>query len=110
MASRMILSATFTAAVLVSGADAATQFDWDLCENIDNAQSADGVIAGCTRVLSGNETPQDRAVAYANRCRARNLKREYDRAIADCDQAIRLAPRDANGYSSRGIAWHAKGD
>ena len=110
MAFRIILGAAFMAALLVSDADAATQFDWDLCENINDAQSADGIIAGCTRVLSGNETPQDRAVAYANRCRARNLKREHDRAIADCDQAIRLAPRAAAGYSSRGIAWHAKGD
>jgi tetratricopeptide (TPR) repeat protein len=35
------------------------------------------------------------AVAYANRAHAFDSKGDYDRAIADDDQAIQLNPRDA---------------
>ena len=37
-------------------------------------------------------------------------KGDIDKAIADCDQMIRLDPKDASGYSARGSAWFAKGD
>src|SRR5262245_2540004 len=35
---------------------------------------------------------------------------EVDRAIAEIDQLIRLAPADANAYVSRGKAWERRGD
>jgi tetratricopeptide (TPR) repeat protein len=39
-----------------------------------------------------------------------NHKRDYDRALADFDQAIRLNPADVPAYVDRGIAYSAKGD
>jgi tetratricopeptide (TPR) repeat protein len=33
-----------------------------------------------------------------------------DRAIADCNEAIRLDPKDDKAYYNRGVAWGLKGD
>ena len=48
------------------------------------------------------------AEAYHGRGAAWHAKREYDRAIADYDQAIRLDPDRALVYYDRGVTWHAK--
>ena len=37
-------------------------------------------------------------------------KHDYDKAIADCDEALAINPRYADAYYSRGSAWHGKGD
>ncbi len=37
-------------------------------------------------------------------------KKDYDKAIADLDEAIRLDPGDALAFGNRGIAWWAKKD
>jgi tetratricopeptide (TPR) repeat protein len=50
------------------------------------------------------------ALAYVNRCFARNHKGDFAGAIADCDQAIRITPRLAEGYLNRGIARKMVGD
>ena len=47
-------------------------------------------------------------MAYLNRGNAWYAKKEYDKAIADYDEAIRLDPKHAMAYNSRGNAWHAK--
>ena len=38
------------------------------------------------------------------------MKKAWDNAIADYDQAIRLDPSDAMAYANRGAAWKEKGD
>src|SRR5260370_18815689 len=38
------------------------------------------------------------------------LRGEYDQAIADCNEAIRLEPKNGTAYYSRGSALAAKGD
>jgi Flp pilus assembly protein TadD len=35
---------------------------------------------------------------------------DYDRAIADCTEALRLDPKDARAYSTRGDACYMQGD
>ena len=37
-------------------------------------------------------------------------KREYDKAIADCNEAIRLNPGLAVAYHCRGLIYQLKGD
>ncbi|MBN2023908.1 MAG: tetratricopeptide repeat protein, partial [Pirellulales bacterium] len=40
---------------------------------------------------------------------AYRLKHEYDSAIADFTEAIRLDPKDADAYYFRGLAYKSKG-
>ena len=38
------------------------------------------------------------------------MKGEYDKAIADYDEALKLDPKNALAYDSRGVAWYRKGE
>jgi Tfp pilus assembly protein PilF len=38
------------------------------------------------------------------------MKGDFDRAIANYDEAIRLDPKYVNAYNNRGNAWHEKGE
>jgi tetratricopeptide (TPR) repeat protein len=49
-------------------------------------------------------------LAYTNRGSSYLDKKEYDRAIADYNQAIRLNANYDNPYSGRAIAYYYKGD
>jgi len=51
--------------------------------------------------------PND-AKAYGNRALGYLIKADYDNAIADCDQSIRLDPNRAASYVTRGAATRAK--
>jgi tetratricopeptide (TPR) repeat protein len=68
-------------------------------------------IAGCTAIIRApGEIDADRAAAFANRGIAYMDKGDFDRAIHDFDQAIRLSPDDAEAFGYRGIAYDEKGD
>ena len=62
----------------------------------------DRVIQACSEVIAIEGDPYgiayNRATAYSNRCYAYIFKREYDRAIADCDKAIESNPDRAKAY------------
>ena len=55
-------------------------------------------------------TAQERACFCNDRGVERIVNGEYDKAIADYDQALRLDPNNAAIYRNRGIAWKRKGD
>ena len=93
----------------ISTASAQSQ-RWDWC-NGNNDALPDLVISGCTAVIqSGKEGAKELAVAFHNRGNAFRIKLEYDRAIKDYDQAIKLDPKDNDLYVDRGWAYHQKGD
>jgi tetratricopeptide (TPR) repeat protein len=50
------------------------------------------------------------AAAYARRCSAYVGKGDFDVAIADATEAIRLNPNSANAYACRGLAANQRGD
>ena len=76
---------------------------------IDNpGVTPDKTIAACTALIS-SETGANLGVVYFCRGYAYQARGEYDRAIQDYDEAIRLKP-DAFVYGNRGSAYHAKGD
>ena len=54
---------------------------------------------------SGKETAQTLAIAYNNRGNAYTGKGEYDRAIQDYDQSIKLSPNHARAFNNRGVAY-----
>ncbi|MBV8188947.1 MAG: tetratricopeptide repeat protein [Alphaproteobacteria bacterium] len=71
----------------------------------------DRVIAGCTRMIQNpNEGPHNRAVAFYNRAGIYKERKDYDRAISDYGEAIKLDPQYVNAFLNRGTAYDAKGD
>jgi tetratricopeptide (TPR) repeat protein len=88
-------------------AAAASRADWDACKGDDPDRS----IAACTRIIQGRgETAKDSAIAHHKRGLAYKSKGNFDRAIADLNEAIRLDPKYAEAYSGRGLAYGNKGD
>jgi hypothetical protein len=60
-------------------------------------------VAACSAVIDGNaETGRRLAAAYCNRGHGLTEAREFDRALADLDEAIRIDPAYACAYSNRG--------
>jgi tetratricopeptide (TPR) repeat protein len=96
------------AAVLLAGtANARVAAKIERCTNA----TPDITIVACTTIISSGlqttteklaRTFNDRGVAYVD-------KREYDRAIEDFDQAIKLDPNYALAFNNRGIAYADKG-
>jgi tetratricopeptide (TPR) repeat protein len=71
--------------------------------------------AGSAPTIAGDEPPSDSRPNTATPGQKPDIVRsvalsEVDRAIAEIDQLIRLAPADANAYVSRGKAWERRGD
>jgi lipoprotein NlpI len=100
-----------TSALQASRAEAQTQQQIDWCNNNSNAFSVDQRLIGCTALVESRQASmQDRAAGYSNRCWAYSDKGDPDRAIADCDDAIRLDPKLADAYLNRGKAYSDKGD
>jgi hypothetical protein len=94
------------------------------------AASASRPVSEDFSVCAGNDgncrrprSPPARGPLHRNSCRKEKLaktfhsrgvewigKGDYDRAIADYDEAIRLDPQDPLAYYNRGVAWHGKHD
>lgn len=67
-------------------------------------------IISCTRnIRSGRFTGRNLAVAFTNRAIAYKKKGQWDKAIADYDEAIRLAPDLVFAFNNRGNAYYFKG-
>jgi tetratricopeptide (TPR) repeat protein len=70
----------------------------------------DDTIGACTALIRlTRQTPENLAKAFSSRGLAYVLKDQYDRAIEDFDQAIRLNPNYALAFVNRGGAYSAKG-
>jgi tetratricopeptide (TPR) repeat protein len=81
------------------------------CDNTNQRFAPDLVIAGCTALIqSGHLATKELATTFNNRGVAYGDQRDYARAIADYDQAIRLNPQDALAYSNRGFAYYNQQD
>jgi tetratricopeptide (TPR) repeat protein len=100
-------------AFLLEGTAAAQDRDrqWNSCVLYDERgklrteTSPDLAIGACTAIIqSGQETTQGLARAFNNRGIAYRDKRDYDRAIQDLDEAIRLDPNNAFAFNNRCFA------
>jgi lipoprotein NlpI len=79
--------------------------DADTCVKGDG----DAKITACTNAIqSGRWRGRDIAWAYVNRGWAYDVNEDYDRAIADESEAIRLDPNMPNAYIYRGWAYDDK--
>jgi tetratricopeptide (TPR) repeat protein len=104
-------------ALLLAGTAAAQDRDqqWNPCGLYDEhgkvraGASQDLVIGACTAIIqSAQESTKGLSAAFANRGNAYRDKREYERAIQDFDQAIKLDPNNAVAFDNRGIAYGHK--
>lgn len=104
--------AAFAAALLFFSADAVhAQSDLDQCKFVGQIEKADSGIAACDRVIKDSKTSaQDRANALSSRCGWWWAKKDSDRALTDCNEAIRVNPNTAGAYLNRGNVYLSKSD
>src|SRR5436190_8769543 len=81
--------------------------DWAACHGGDR----EGAIAACTRILNrASLSSRERTEAHAWRGQHFLNGGDFDRAIGDLDEAIRLDPTVANSYNNRGLCHAQKGN
>jgi tetratricopeptide (TPR) repeat protein len=102
----ILLAAFLTSAVLGTAAAQTLDQQWAWCRD----DFSERLIRACTAVIrSGRQSPENLARAFFNRGRALADQGQFDRAIPDFDQAIRLDPAYPEAFNGRGVAWSGKG-
>ena len=102
-----ILIGLLLAAVAPAQAQNYRQFSQWCFGEATNAET----IQGCDAVIRwARESTRDAAAAFYNRGIAYRNQGQFDRAIDDYDQALRLRPVFAEAWNDRGVAHHLKGD
>ena len=67
-------------------------------------------IPACSRIIAQARDPDDKiAEAFANRGKAYMLGNQFDRAIADLDEALRRKPTHGDARHNRGVVYLQKG-
>src|SRR4029079_18401424 len=82
----------------------------DTCNGGGNASANDQIVACGALIEKQIATAQSMALAYNNRGIARTTKGDYDLAVQDYDQSIKLYPTFAKAFNNRGLAYEKKGD
>lgn len=101
------IGSAFLAFASLATADSAT--DWKCTATTE--VPIDERIAACTSVLDSGKFGQQGAIrAHFNRAAAYNRKGEYDHAIADYDELIRLYPQNMYAYYCRAYSYYQLGD
>ena len=80
-----------------------------LCNGIDRT-SPELQIDGCTAIIDLDEHTPAAAIAYNNRGDAYAQKADYDRAVQDFDQSIKLNPTNPKPFNNSGVAYLKKGE
>lgn len=105
-------SITFLAlAIFARSAAAQDQKAWENCIGRDGPLPPGVVIEGCTEIIRAAQVPIGKlATAFNNRGVAHKMEGEYEQALQDYDEAIRLLPNSATHYNNRGIIYRLKHD
>jgi lipoprotein NlpI len=107
----VILAALAASLAFLGPAPADSQSDVDRCNFVGELSKADEGIAACDRVIGDSKvTAQTRAAALSNRCGWWWAKKDADRALSDCNEAIRANSGNAAAFLNRGNVFLAKSD
>jgi lipoprotein NlpI len=107
----LLLAALAASMMFVNPASAESQSDIDRCRFVGDLKQADEGIAACDRVINDSKvTAQIRAAALSNRCGWWWGKKDPDRALPDCNEAIRADSSNAAAFLNRGNAFLSKSD
>jgi tetratricopeptide (TPR) repeat protein len=112
LSSVIVLAGAMLAGAMSAGTSAFAQTAQERrwCEGEDGASAAQR-IDGCSAVIKGARDKGEKlAEAYDNRAVGYRLKGDYDRAIQDYGQAIKLNGKFADAYNNRGVVYDRKGD
>lgn len=102
----MLLSIVVAAARPAFGASA----DWDKRKDVNNKAATEMSLAACNRILKDPSEAKYHAMALRNRCGIRYTMDDFERALADCNQAGGMEPQSAIVYNRRGLIWYTKRD
>ncbi len=104
---RALAFALFIAAFAPAAATAQDAEQWN-CRG--DADDLDAQIKGCTQAIqSGKYRGKNLAWAYINRGSVYDYQRDFGRAIADLDEAIRLDPDAVAAYQNRAASYRNSG-
>ncbi len=86
----------------------------ELCNGVDRP-SPEAQMSGCTALIEANlqggrDKPRLLAVAHNNRGNVLTGKGEYDRAIEDYNQSIKLHADNPKAFNNRGVVYLKKGE
>jgi tetratricopeptide (TPR) repeat protein len=88
-----------------------SQSELEQCKFVGEIGKADSNIAACDRALNDpNISGLGRAVALSNRCGWWWAKKDPDRALSDCNEAIKADPNLAAAHINRGNVYLNKAD
>jgi len=104
----VLFAAALMAALTSVPARAASDRDHADCEQVTQPSLK---ISACTRILtSANLNDQTRSFAHYNLGLGLLLKNDFDRAIVEFNETLRVDPNNLRAINSRGNAWRGKGD
>lgn len=107
----LLLAAWPALLVLAYPVQADSQADFDRCKFVGELSKADEGIAACDRLINGSKmSAAERAVALSSRCGWWWSKKDSDRALADCNEAIRTDSGLAAAYLHRGNVYLNRSD
>ena len=107
----VLVVASLTLLAFLSPARADSQSDLDRCKFVGELRKADEGIAACERVINDSKvTAQNRAATFSNRCGWWWAKQDLDRALSDCNEAIRLDSGSAAAFLNRGNVFLSRPD
>ncbi len=100
-----------TAVMVLGFGQSAAADDRELCKSA----SGDAAIEACTRAIGSkkyNGAKQKRVLSllYTNRGVEYEIKKDFEHAIADHDQAIKIDPKNFAAYMNRGNTHAARQD
>jgi lipoprotein NlpI len=107
----VLLAALATLSAFSNPALAENQTDLDRCKFVGELSKAVESIAACDRVINDPKvTAQNRAAAFSSRCGWWWAKKDPDRALSDCNEAIRADSSNVAAFLNRGNTYQSKSD